>query len=1241
MDDAHELLQRCADRGVHLWIDGDQLRYRAPKAALDLTLLNDLRQHKVSLLTLLAGTDHQADSDPSAPFPLTDIQTAFVLGRGKELAYGGVGCHGYGELTAADVDADRLTQAFAVLLRRHPLLHTVLRADGTQQTLPDVPAYPVAVLDLRAAGPNDTQNGIAAVRGELSHRLYAPDQWPLFDLRITRTASHDIIHLSIDFLIADFVSLQIVLAELEQEYLQPGTVDDAGPHGQFRDWVENQAADQDSAAAEPDRIYWQQKAATLPLAPALPLLPASASPPRFQRRTLTLSPAQRVNLTGRAARHGMTLNAALLGSYAATVQRWSSRSQFSLSITVLDRSSAGPAFAGVVGDFTRVLVLAVSPAAEQSFAAWAADLQGDLLDGIGHLRGGRRDLLRGLRQRRPDTEAIFPVVFTSSLGLAGIHPDSREFRLDYGISQTPQVYLDCQVMDGPDGIIINWDYRDHVLPQDVIAAMHDEFSEHLRALSGPDERSWHERLAVAHEPQVRHRLLQDMLTAQPGITDAAIIDSPTADVAIAVRSATTLSVPDTKSLGALAAQTIASEQSFRSAVDDRSMIAYADHLDRTALLQMMACFAQLDVFADSRNGYTYQEILQAAHVIPAHHRMIRRWLQALVLHGYLDHRDNRYWCRTPVSDDDVAAGWRLVDEHTPTVEQRSELVDYFKTTGSRLPELLNGSTQPLDLLFPHAQTDIHEVAYSALFMSRYLNRLLGDIARRLTAAGEPHPCILEIGGGVGGTTYGLLDTLAGTDFDYTFTDVSQFFLNNARDRLGHDPRLSFGLLDLNQDPVAAGYPPNHYALIVCANVLHYASNIDEAVTRLRELLKPGGVLLMIEATRDSYQIMTSMEFLFDETAQHFTDVRGPDDQLFATVDQWRKALLNAQVDEVVTLPGPDPITDRMGMQVFAARFKSSQALVDTAAVAAAVHREFPGQFAAVDVTILDTLDDVETRLTTRSADAGQSTSPAAESPEGPAEWAVAAVWQQRLRRDQIGRHDRFYDLGGDSLLAAQIVAELVDTHPSLFAPVGFDQLLRSLLQNATVATLAETAQEPAEPPARPHVPVDNIRLGERPSRRTTYLIATDEPDPRLTASADRYGDVRLLRTTKPPTDTPTTPLVAALAATILNDGPLTVALAAAGADIELTVEIAREVAEQGVTVERLVLVVSDQPALFTEELLPYAGDIDIVIAASAADTPDRQTRLDALQDSCLGTMQVHATNADEPEPLAALLTDQP
>ncbi len=73
-------------------------------------------------------------------------------------------------------------------------------------------------------------------------------------------------------------------------------------------------------------------------------------------------------------------------------------------------------------------------------------------------------------------------------------------------------------------------------------------------------------------------------------------------------------------------------------------------------------------------------------------------------------------------------------------------------------------------------------------------------------------------------------------------------------------------------------------------------------------------------------------------------------------------------------------------------------------------------------------------------------------PTNDIEWSVAAIWQNLYGLDKIGIHENFFHLGGDSMLAIQLVAEL----QSFF---NIELPLAEVLQYPTIAEQAERIAE--------------------------------------------------------------------------------------------------------------------------------------------------------------------------------------
>ncbi|EDY45111.1 enantio-pyochelin synthetase F [Streptomyces sp. SPB074] len=91
--------------------------------------------------------------DPAArhePFPLTPVQSAYLLGRADGVPYGGVTCQAYVELDYPELDAERVARLWRELTERHDMLRAVVHEDGYQQVLPEAPARAIPVAEAPA-----------------------------------------------------------------------------------------------------------------------------------------------------------------------------------------------------------------------------------------------------------------------------------------------------------------------------------------------------------------------------------------------------------------------------------------------------------------------------------------------------------------------------------------------------------------------------------------------------------------------------------------------------------------------------------------------------------------------------------------------------------------------------------------------------------------------------------------------------------------------------------------------------------------------------------------------------------------------------------------------------------------------------------------------------------------------------------------------------------------------------------
>jgi pyochelin synthetase len=351
-----------------------------------------------------------------------------------------------------------------------------------------------------------------------------------------------------------------------------------------------------------------------------------------------------------------------------------------------------------------------------------------------------------------------------------------------------------------------------------------------------------------------------------------------------------------------------------ASLDVENLLRFASAARATALMSMCAA---LGTAARPGEPITVDELACRLSLPDRLHRLLRRWLDVLVDDGRVTMRPGSILEVTERHElSACAARWRQVRELGAAVDYGDDLLAYVGECIDNLPGLLAGSVDPLGLFFPEGTVDTATAAYRDNLISRYTNRLVasGLTARARDATPGRPMRVLEIGAGVGGTSAALIAALEPYHTQYTFTDVSNFFLAQARRTFGDHDFVDYRIFDINRPPAGQGFPPCSFEVVVAANVLHNAINIDDTLAMLDRLLAPGGSLVFIDATAVNHPLMISMEF--KEGLHGFTDARAGTNSAFLTYAQWHSALSRSPFGEVQSFPPPDHHLALLGQHVF-------------------------------------------------------------------------------------------------------------------------------------------------------------------------------------------------------------------------------------------------------------------------------------------------------------------------------------
>ncbi|MFZ5989469.1 MAG: amino acid adenylation domain-containing protein [Bacillota bacterium] len=439
-------------------------------------------------------------------FPLTELQTAYWMGRNEGFELGGVAAHAYMEVnvTGTDIDHNRLSEAWQKLIERHPMLRTVITKDGQQRILEDIPTYKIVCHDLQNCSPTEQIQKCEDIRSHLSHQVIQVDSWPWFEIQHTKLSQDkSILHISIDLLIADVWSINLLFKEwflLYTNFQAPLPELEIN----FRDYCLTLEKMKEWDDYKKSESYWKQRINTLPPAPSLPLAkaPKDIKQVRFNHRADALPLDLWANIKERASNYGVTPSVVLMAAFSKILGLWSRSSKFSLNLTLFNRPALHPYINHLVGDFTSVLVMEVDNGKALRFADFAKSLQRQLAQDMEHRHYSGVNVIRDLAKQwdKSPQEAILPVVFTSALSADGpmVFQSRKEFFGETNIiSQTPQVSLDHQVYENEDHLVLSWDSVDELFPKNMLDDMFQVYTDFLRELaSNPStwEREIHDLL---------------------------------------------------------------------------------------------------------------------------------------------------------------------------------------------------------------------------------------------------------------------------------------------------------------------------------------------------------------------------------------------------------------------------------------------------------------------------------------------------------------------------------------------------------------------------------------------------------------------------------------------------------------------------------------------------------------------------------------------------------------------------
>lgn len=348
------------------------------------------------------------------PFHLTEVQMAYLLGRGSNLELRNVSTHYYIEVETK-LDIKKVNKALNKLILRHPMMRCIFLSDRTQMILDEVPEYSIESIVVQ---PGENVEGvILEERNRMSHYVFQPDEWPLFEIKSVKNSPEtNYMFFSLDLLFADAVSIHVIISELlllceDEKVVLPEI------NIEFKKFIDEYESTKNNEKYLADKEYWMNKIPDFfPSAP-IPLIRESSRVvnPQFDRLKTHIDKESWEAIRGKCKELNVRPTALLCTAYAMVLSYWSNQSDLSFSLTVSNRRLMDSSYDNVVGDFTSLLMLDFKElSARKSFFEKINMVNDSLTEALEHSLFDGIEVIREIsKYNNYVNKAVMPVVLTS------------------------------------------------------------------------------------------------------------------------------------------------------------------------------------------------------------------------------------------------------------------------------------------------------------------------------------------------------------------------------------------------------------------------------------------------------------------------------------------------------------------------------------------------------------------------------------------------------------------------------------------------------------------------------------------------------------------------------------------------------------------------------------------------------------------------------------------------------------
>ncbi len=436
-------------------------------------------------------------------FPLTTIQKAYLVGRYENQHLGGISTT-FCMMTRfkKSLDIELIQDSFNKLLIRHPMLKARLTENNLQRVIEKKLRYTIDIFEYH--GNYDDNKSVLYRDSQfrnLFNKLRNLREWPYFDIKLIKYNDCFALIFCVDCIFFDGLSLVNFFRDWSYYYTNKNKkVEPLSPT--FYDACLMSQNYNSVNLIEKTYSYWQKKSLENYQGPCLPLSQnyLSIMKPEFLTIESYVDAKKWTSLKKKSLRHNVLPSVMLFYLFNLLIESWSSNKSFIINMTLFNRPHFIENIEKIIGDFTKsLLYLFISDNYKGNYTLIQIleKFQTAVNDDLAHNSISGSDLQRSILKNYSSVSNIAPVVFTSLLSLSNVFStdlfDNNFIELTQYMTKTPHVWLDCQLIEKENQLLIKWDYVDGLFEDGIISKMHNMYLDFIDQIINAN---WDEKVNI-------------------------------------------------------------------------------------------------------------------------------------------------------------------------------------------------------------------------------------------------------------------------------------------------------------------------------------------------------------------------------------------------------------------------------------------------------------------------------------------------------------------------------------------------------------------------------------------------------------------------------------------------------------------------------------------------------------------------------------------------------------------------